>query len=71
MLAHMASLNKLLYMARVIQDSEQTTDVGMYMDRLRNAFIVFGAEFQSFCGGQATVSVVTELVSGEGFSLES
>ena len=51
MVVLVASLNKPMYMVRVIQDSRQITNFGMYMDGLRNAFIVFDAEFQSYCGG--------------------
>jgi hypothetical protein len=71
MLFVVTALNKPTYVALVIQDSGQTTNVGMYMDGLINAYIVFGAEFQSCCGDSTTVAVVTVLVSGAGSSLES
>jgi hypothetical protein len=51
MLVVVASLNKPMYVTRVIQDSRQITNIGMFMDGLINAFILFGAEFQSCCGG--------------------
>ena len=41
MLVVVESLNKPMYMARVMQDSRQITRFGMYMDGLRNAFIRF------------------------------